>query len=481
MREHSSPAVELDRWEESSAAGDPAALRADRIWPRRASRGWRYGLLRRMLAVADVTAALLASVALTAVGEGQPGQLAWALVWIPVWVVAAKLLGLYDRDERSLRHLTVDEVPLLVFWALVGTTLLSLFLEITPAGRPQASGAVLAGAVATVSALLLRALMRVVWRRVTPPEPIAVIGPAASADAVRRKLELFPDLHMQIVETRDALDVDDMSDARWLRRIERIVYAPASVDDPDVRDVLELSRDRGLLLSVVPPMRSVFGASVEVNHIADLPILAYRRGDLSRSTLFLKRGFDVIVSALGLILLLPFFALICVAIRLDSRGPAIFSQVRAGIHGRPFTMRKFRSMVADAEDLLQDIVPFAELQEPMFKLREDPRVTRVGRVLRRWSIDELPQLWNVLLGQMSLVGPRPEQTELVSRYAPEHQFRLTVRPGLTGPMQVYGRGQLRFEERIAVEQDYIDHLSIVGDVQIIAMTIACVFHGRGAY
>ena len=131
--------------------------------------------------------------------------------------------------------------------------------------------------------------------------------------------------------------------------------------------------------------------------------------------------------------------------------------------------------------LLQDIVPFAELDEPMFKLREDPRVTRVGRVLRRWSIDELPQLWNVLLGQMSLVGPRPEQTELVSRYAPEHWFRLAVRPGLTGPMQVYGRGQLTFEERLAVERDYIDHLSIVGDVQIIAMTIACVFHGRGAY
>ena len=145
-------------------------------------------------------------------------------------------------------------------------------------------------------------------------------------------------------------------------------------------------------------------------------------------------------------------------------------------------MRKFRSMVADAEELLQDIVPFAELDEPMFKLREDPRVTRVGRVLRRWSIDELPQLWNVLLGQMSLVGPRPEQTELVARYAPEHWFRLAVRPGLTGPDAGLRTGySSTFEERLAVERDYIDHLSIVGDVQIIAMTIACVFHGRGAY
>ena len=389
MREHSSPAVEMDTRGESSAQGVRATVRAQSIWPRRASRGWRYALLRRMLALADLTAGLLASCALTIVGNGQPGQFAWALLWAPAWVVSAKLLGLYDRDERSLRHLTVDEVPLIVLWALVGTTFLALFLEITPAGRPQASGAVLAGAVATVAALVLRGLMRLVWRRVTPPEPIAVIGPAVNTDAVRRKLELFPDLHMQIVDTRDAFDAND---TRWLQGIERIVYAPASVDDPDVRVVLELSRDRGLLLSVVPPMRSVFGASVEVNHVADLPILAYRRGDLSRSTLFLKRGFDVMVSALGLVLLLPFFALICVAIRLDSRGPAIFSQARAGIHGRPFTMRKFRSMVADAENLLQDIVPFTELQEPMFKLRDDPRVTRVGRFLRRWSIDELPQL-----------------------------------------------------------------------------------------
>jgi lipopolysaccharide/colanic/teichoic acid biosynthesis glycosyltransferase len=138
-------------------------------------------------------------------------------------------------------------------------------------------------------------------------------------------------------------------------------------------------------------------------------------------------------------------------------------------------------MVDDAEELLQDIVPLAELDEPMFKLQNDPRVTRVGRVLRRWSIDELPQLWNVFLGQMSLVGPRPEQIELVARYAPEHRFRLALRPGLTGPMQVFGRGELTFEERLAVERDYIEHLSIIGDVQIVVMTIACVFHGRGAY
>ena len=480
MRVPLAPGPETAMPPTGSTADVPAAARAATVWPRRASRAWRYALLRRMLAVADLAAALLASIAMTTVGDGDPGQLTWAVLWVPVWVVIAKLLGLYDRDERSLRHLTVDEIPLLVLWALVGTALLALILGLTPAGRTSVSGAVLAGAVAATSAFVLRGLVRLVWRRLTPPERIAVIGPAANADAVRRKLELFPDLHMTISETREELEQGTTRDSRWLSTIERIVYAPAVLDDARVRDILGLCRERGLMLSVVPPYRAVFGSAVQINRVAELPILAYRQGDLSRSTLFLKRALDLVVSAVVLVVLLPFMAIVSAAIKLDSPGPIIFRQVRAGLQGVPFTLLKFRSMVDDAEKLLEDIVPFSELDQPMFKLHDDPRVTRVGRVLRRWSIDELPQLWNVLKGEMSLVGPRPEQIDLVARYEPGHRFRLTVRPGVSGPMQVYGRGDLRFEERLAVERDYIENMSIFTDVRIVAMTIACVFHGRGA-
>jgi lipopolysaccharide/colanic/teichoic acid biosynthesis glycosyltransferase len=144
-------------------------------------------------------------------------------------------------------------------------------------------------------------------------------------------------------------------------------------------------------------------------------------------------------------------------------------------------MIKFRTMVSNAEDLLNDLVPFDKLADPMFKLREDPRVTSVGRFLRRTSLDELPQLFNVLRGDMSLVGPRPEQVELVDRYAPEHRFRLAVKPGITGPMQVYGRGELSFEERLAVEREYIENLSIGRDVRILALTLPIVFAQRGAF
>src|SRR5204863_4589545 len=133
--------------------------------------------------------------------------------------------------------------------------------------------------------------------------------------------------------------------------------------------------------------------------------------------------------------------------------------------------------VANAEDLLEGLVPFEELSEPMFKLPHDPRVTRVGRLLRRTSLDELPQLVNVVRGEMSLVGPRPEQVELVARYSPEERFRLAVRPGLTGPMQVFGRGELSFEERLAVERDYVENISLGRDLLVLALTVGPVLSG----
>jgi lipopolysaccharide/colanic/teichoic acid biosynthesis glycosyltransferase len=195
----------------------------------------------------------------------------------------------------------------------------------------------------------------------------------------------------------------------------------------------------------------------------------------------LKRVFDVVFSVAGLVVLAPLFPLVAAAIRLDSRGPVIFTQFRAGTGGRPFRMYKLRTMTADAEESLSEIVRLEDLREPMFKLPNDPRVTRVGRLLRRFSFDELPQLVNVLRGQMSIVGPRPEQVELVERYAPEHRFRLEVKPGMTGPMQVFGRGELSFGERLAVELDYVENVSLGRDLRILFQTVPAIIRGTGAF
>jgi lipopolysaccharide/colanic/teichoic acid biosynthesis glycosyltransferase len=172
---------------------------------------------------------------------------------------------------------------------------------------------------------------------------------------------------------------------------------------------------------------------------------------------------------------------IAVLVKLDSPGPAIFSQVRVGQNGRLFRILKFRTMVDRAEEMLPRLVNLDALPEPVFKLRDDPRVTRVGRFLRRWSLDEVPQLANVLHGEMSLVGPRPEQAEVVARYTDDQRRRLAVKPGMTGPMQVSGRGDLTFEGRLALELDYIERYSLRRDLAILLRTIPAVVKGKGAY
>jgi len=438
---------------------------------------WRDALLRRMLALADGTAALAVAVWLALAPGGTIVDTFWAAVFVPVWILIAKLLGLYDRDQRSLRHLTVDELPNLVVWALAGTAALNLFLWATPAG-PQSFGArATAWLVALASVTLLRAGTRFAWRRIVPREQAIVIGSGPLAAETRRKLELFPDIHVDVAEQRPEEEVAEAE----LSRADRVILASGSLDEALIAELLAGCREHQVKLSVVPPARGMFGTAVRLNHVADLPVVEYNTWDVSRSTLLLKRSADVALSLAGLVLLAPVLILVGLAVRLDSRGPAVFRQVRTGQGGRTFRMLKFRTMVRGAEAKLPELVALDRLPDPMFKLRHDPRVTRVGRLLRRTSLDELPQLVNVLRGDMSLVGPRPEQTELVDRYLPEHRFRLLVRPGLTGPMQVFGRGELSFEERLAVEREYIENLSLGRDARILALTVSAVVHGKGAF
>ena len=306
MSDVSSPAVETGALDEISAATVSAVVRPQRVWPNREARAWRYPLLRRMLATADVTAALVATLGLGVVGD--VGQFAWALVCLPSWVVLAKVLGLYDYDQHSLRHLTVDEVPLLVVWTIFGT-IGALAVPTSHARRSDECVRMLSGLRQSSGSRSssLRVVARRVWRVITPPERVAIIGSGPEAAAFRRKLELFPDLHMTIVEEHDALDIDEARDRDWLETVDRLVFAPASLDDQDLRETVERSRAAGVRLTVVPPYRGALGSSVQLSHIAELPLLEYETGDLARSTLFLKRTLDLVVSSVLLVVLLPLF------------------------------------------------------------------------------------------------------------------------------------------------------------------------------
>jgi exopolysaccharide biosynthesis polyprenyl glycosylphosphotransferase len=435
------------------------------------SRFWRDARRRRMLALADVTAAAAASIVIAS----STSHAFYALVLLPAWVLIAKLLGLYDRDHVAIRHLTIDEAPAIAAWAGIGIGGLALILPQTPAGPVESGATAVAFGVAALGDLALRGVARWVWRVTTEREVTAVVGDGSLAQMIRRKLELFPDMHLELLDDAESLPFDDL-----VGKVDRVILAADSIEPGQVGGLVALCRDRQVKLSVISPLHGRAGP-VRLSRVADLPVLEYETWDPSRSTAMIKRTFDVFASALGLLVTAPLFPIIALAIKLDSRGPVFFSQARAGLDGHPFAMHKFRTMVADAEDRLADVIRLDDLRDPVFKLSEDPRITRVGRILRRLSLDELPQLWNVLRGEMSIVGPRPEQVELVERYRPEHRFRLSVKPGITGPMQVFGRGDLSFNERLAVELDYIENLSLARDLRIIAETVPAALRGSGAY
>jgi len=197
--------------------------------------------------------------------------------------------------------------------------------------------------------------------------------------------------------------------------------------------------------------------------------------------LTIKRMVDIAGALIGLLISCPLIIIAAIAIKLDSPGPVFYSNTRIGEHGHPFRMVKLRSMVQDAEERLDELIDLNALPEPVYKLHHDPRITRVGRWLRKTSLDETPQFYHVLVGQMSLVGPRPEEAKVVALYQDYHRRRLAVKPGMTGPMQVSGRGDLSLSERLGLELDYIDHYSLRRDFQIILRTLPAVFRGDGAY
>lgn len=205
------------------------------------------------------------------------------------------------------------------------------------------------------------------------------------------------------------------------------------------------------------------------------------RGLLNARQRALKRAMDVAGALIGLILSAPLVPIIALAIKLDSKGPVLYVQERVGEGGRVFRMYKFRSMVDGAEEMLEELVDIEKRSSPAFKIRHDPRVTRVGRILRRTSLDETPQFWNVLKGDMSLVGPRPEEVRVVRRYNDWHRRRLAAKPGITGPMQVDGRGDLPLDERVRLEIDYIENYSLLTDVKMLLKTVPAIVLGRGAY
>lgn len=325
---------------------------------------------------------------------------------------------------------------------------------------------------------------------------LIIVGAGEVGRTVMRTIVARPELGYQIVGFVDDNPEKGQTDIGRFKALGATNNLGRLIDEEAVdgviitlpwmfhRKIMRIVREcewRQVSAHIVPDIFQMSLSQVDVDDLGGVPLISVRDVGFDRGALLVKRVMDVVGAVVGLTLGAPLFALIALAIRIDSPGPVIFRQARVGIGGKLFEMYKFRSMREGAEAEIEQLRGRNEADGPIFKIRDDPRRTRVGRLLRRTSLDELPQLWNVLRGEMSLVGPRPPTPTEVDGYMDWHRKRLEVSPGLTGLWQVSGRSLLSFDEMVLLDIYYIEHWSLWLDFKILLRTIPQVLFGNGAY
>jgi exopolysaccharide biosynthesis polyprenyl glycosylphosphotransferase len=263
--------------------------------------------------------------------------------------------------------------------------------------------------------------------------------------------------------------------------IDEVIFIAPSSSLRKIEDTVKFCESEGLRVNIAADIYDLSFTKAKHSDFYGFPLITYESTPDKLGYLFIKRLFDFAVSGISVIFLAPFLLIIFVIIKTNSEGPVFYKQKRCGLYGRKFTMYKFRTMSADAESKLKDLLVYNEMKGPVFKMANDPRITRAGKWMRKYSIDELPQLWNVLKGDMSLVGPRPPLPEEVERYTPAQRRRLSMRPGITCLWQIEGRSKIfDFDEWSRLDLEYIDNWSFGLDIKILLKSIPVVLFGRGA-
>jgi exopolysaccharide biosynthesis polyprenyl glycosylphosphotransferase len=285
---------------------------------------------------------------------------------------------------------------------------------------------------------------------------------------------------IELESTYKVYSIDDLPDLLSRHVIDEILFAVESDKLSDLEEVFLLCDEEGVRTRISVDFFPHVNSSVYLDRLERIPLLTFSATPHDEIRLLLKRTIDIVVSAAALILLFPFMMLVALLIRLTSSGPVVFRQVRCGLNGRRFVFYKFRSMCQNAEEMKSSLEHLSR-KTTAFKIPNDPRLTPVGRYLRKFSIDEWPQLWNVLKGDMSLVGPRPAVPEEVARYKRWQRRRLRMRPGLTCLWTLAGRDEVDFETWMKMDMQYIDQWSLALDWRVLLHTIPRVITGKGAY
>lgn len=465
---------------------------------------WRVRL-RRILVLSDIAAIALASfgayLAREALGEiGIVGPFAneipVALGVLPLWLAILYSFGCYAPHhlnaggEAFRRFLAgvVAGVVVLGFISFLARLDLSrlyvalLFLFVL----------VLGGALRAV----IRAYLRRKRRHGKLTQRVVIVGTDDDARGIATAMGLdhgsgyvpvgFLDQHMDVgTQVMDDLEVlgrpEEIVEIVRLRRAGLAVVSSASVEPGVLRDITLALEGSPVDVAMAPSLFQVVTRRITIESVGNVPLLHIDQIRLTWGKATAKRIVDLVVSSLLLLILWPLMLVAALSINLYDGGPILFRQERVGRNGRRFNILKFRTMVPDAEERLAEVEDLNEAGHAFFKVREDPRVTPVGRHLRKWSVDELPQLWNVLRGDMSMVGPRPPLPSEVDRYEEWHKRRLRVKPGITGVWQVSGRSHVHFDEAVRLDIFYIENWSLGLDLYLLAKTIPAVLGTRGAY
>ena len=475
------------------AAPAPASLRAE-LRQAVAPPETRWPALSRLLVVGDLMSASAAGV--IAAWAGQLPVAGYAVAVALTWCLMAWVAGLYAGDDLRDWASGLAALPkllicgLLLSWPLYG-------LAVVLGAAEPAAAAVLATAITVPLSGVGRSLARAAVHRDTDlRQRVLIVGSGVIAIRLAQQLRSHSQFGLDCVGYVDDdphphmwADVphvgglEDLCDALDRHRVDRVAIAFSRASHEELLAALRACRDRGVAVDIVPRLFEFLDNAPGMAQMGALPLISVSVPRLSRGSRALKRTLDLFGGLVAVIAMAPVLAAIAIAIKLESPGPVLFKQIRMGRGGRPFNVYKFRSMYEDAEVRKREFAALNDLEDGvMFKIHADPRVTRVGRFLRRSSLDELPQLFNVIRGEMSLVGPRPLILSEVESFREDwHQRRMDLRPGMTGPWQVAGRSDLSYQEMLRLDYSYVSGWTLGRDVEMLLATIPAVVSGRGAY
>ena len=417
-----------------------------------------------------------------------------AIVPWTIWVMYG--YGLYRSSSRSINGWVLSE-------GLRGLTALSvaawsaLVIMLVVAGSTDALGfiAVFWGC-EVITVPVCRTVGRAAfWRSSRLSERTLIVGAGAVGHLLGEKIAKHPEYNLKLVGYLDDGEpfgaskppvpvvgrLEDLNDVVDGYQVTRVIIAFSRARHQQILDVVRACADRGVRVNIVPRLFEILSSQTAMDDVEGIPLLDVAHVEMSRLNTVVKRVFDLVVGGLTALVALPLIGVLALAVKLDSRGPVFFRQERMGRGGRVFRIFKLRSMHVDAEQLRYDLAEQNEYSGPMFKIKSDPRLTRVGTFIRKWSLDEVPQIFNVLRGEMSLVGPRPLWVDEAARCRGWTKKRLDITPGITGLWQVTGRNDVPFDEMVKLDYMYVTGWSLSWDIKLLLETIPAVLGRRGAY